>query len=319
MNSENFKIWTLTDGSDGMISQVEGLALEFGKDIMHIKTELFFPWSILQPGILPISKYIFKNQIPFSKKPNLIISCGRKSVYLSIYLKNKFKNIINIHIQNPKTSLNNFSYVVAPNHDEIAGNNVINSIGALHKFSSKNFPKKNYEFNIPSKNLVTCIIGGQNQHYFFNNNEANKICDNICYLKKNNPHINLLILTSRRTDDKIKTIIKKKLEKIANLWLGKGPNPYIFALQNSSNFIVTSDSTSMISESAISGKPIYIQQLPFKRMSKRLKKFHEEFKKLNITRDFNENIILSKWSYKPLNESERIAGIIKKRIIEDYK
>ena len=42
-------------------------------------------------------------------------------------------------------------------------------------------------------------------------------------------------------------------------------NPYIFALKSSSKFIVTSDSTSMISESAISGKPIYIYQLPFQK------------------------------------------------------
>ena len=73
----------------------------------------------------------------------------------------------------------------------------------------------------------------------------------------------------------------------------------------------------MISESAITGKPIYIYHLPFKRVSKRFENFHNEFKNLNITRDFNDKIILSKWEYKPLNESKRISGIIKERIIKD--
>ena len=100
------------------------------------------------------------------------------------------------------------------------------------------------------------------------------------------------------------------------MWLGDGNNPYLFAIQNSNFFIITSDSTSMISEASISEKPIYIYQLPFKRKSNRFERFHDEFKKLKITRDFNNKEILENWSYDSLNESERIAGIIKKRIIE---
>ena len=319
MNSKNYKIWTLTDGSQGMISQVVGLAQEFGTEIVQIKTDLLFPWSLLQPGILPTYKWIFKNTIPKPYRPNIIISCGRKSVYLSTFLKKKYNDIINIHIQNPKISFKKFNFIIAPNHDGIDGYNVIKSLGALHKFSPEIVSGVKNTFNISTNNLVTCIIGGQNQHYYFNEKEAKDICFKIKTLKVKNPNINLLVLTSRRTDSSIKKIFKEKLSLISTLWLGEGENPYTFALKYSSNFIVTSDSTSMISESAISGRPIYIYQLPFKRVSKRFEKFHNEFKKLNITRDFNDNTILSDWSYEPLYESKRIAGIIKQRIIQDQK
>jgi len=312
-----FKIWTLTDGSQGMISQVMGLAKEFGNDIFQIKTDLHFPWAFLQPGILPTYEWIFKNQIPSLNKPQIIISCGRKSVYLSIFLKKKYKDIINIHIQNPKISFNNFNYIIAPNHDNIEAKNVINSVGALHKFSNEIISNTENIENINTKNLVTCIIGGQNQHYYFNINEAEDLCSKLKNLKQNNPNINLLVLTSRRTADSIKKILKKNLSSISKIWLGKGQNPYEFALKYSTHFIVTSDSTSMISESAITGMPIYIYNLPFKRVSKRFERFHDEFKNLNITRDFSDEIMLSKWEYIPLNESKRISGIIKERIIED--
>ena len=73
---------------------------------------------------------------------------------------------------------------------------------------------------------------------------------------------------------------------------------------------------SLISEASISGKPIYVYQLPMKRKSKRFIRFHEEFKKMNITRDFNTLDKLENWTYTKLEESKRIAGIIKKRIIE---
>ena len=49
-----------------------------------------------------------------------------------------------------------------------------------------------------------------------------------------------------------------------------------------------------------------------------MESFHNEFKNLNITRNFNNTKKLEIWDYKPLNETKRIAGIIKKRIIEEY-
>ena len=103
MRINNPKIWTLTDGSQGMISQTRGLAFEFTDDIKEINTEVLFPWSKIQPGFLPVYKWIFRNKLP-NIIPEIVISCGRKSVYLSIYLKKKYPKMINIHIQNPKVS-----------------------------------------------------------------------------------------------------------------------------------------------------------------------------------------------------------------------
>ena len=79
------------------------------------------------------------NKIDLSNKPDLVISCGRKSVYLSVYLKKIFsKEIITIHIQNPKISSSNFDFLVVPNHDKVSGNNIIRSIGAIHHFTEEN-------------------------------------------------------------------------------------------------------------------------------------------------------------------------------------
>ena len=63
----------------------------------------------------------------------MIISCGRKSVIPSIYLKNTAnKKVFNIHIQDPKVNLNHFDFIVAPEHDAIEGKNVINTKDAIH-------------------------------------------------------------------------------------------------------------------------------------------------------------------------------------------
>ncbi len=313
MNTENPKIWSLTDGSQGMISQTRGLANELSVNIEEFETKLIFPWNRLQPGILPVFSWVFKNKLPTNEIPDVVISCGRKSVYLSVYLKKKYPNIINIHIQNPKISSKHFSFVIAPNHDALYGENIINSIGAIHHFKKTSNLKNHYEIN--TKNLITCIIGGENNHYNFSKENTLDLCKRIKKIKSNN-NKKILVITSRRTNQEIKHILNKELNSISTLWFGEGKNPYEFALYNSSYFIITSDSTSMISEASISGNPIYVYQLPMKRKSKRFIRFHEEFKKKNITRDLNNLNKLENWTYTKLEESERIAGIIKKRIIE---
>ena len=310
MNLNKLKIWSVTDGSQGMISQVNGLSRHISSNIIEIKTDVIFPWSKLQPGLLPTYNWIFKNNIS-NKQPDILISCGRKSVYFSLYCKKKFNNLINIHIQNPKISSRSFNYVISPNHDNFYGNNVINSVGALHQFEKSNIA--------PKPNLLTCIVGGNNQHYNFSSNEADKLCKKLIEIKKFNTDIELNVITSRRTSDLLKKNLIKNLSNIAKIWNGVGENPYKQAIQVSSFFIVTSDSTSMISEVAISGKPVYIYHLPFKRKSRRIINFQNEFSNLGISRNINNIQKLEKWTYKPLNESERIARIIKEKLMQDLK
>ncbi len=314
MNIKKLNIWTLTDGSQGMISQTRGLANELSEQITEIKTDVIFPWNKLQPGILPIYKWIFKNTFSNNVPPEILISCGRKSVYLSIYLKKKYPKIINIHIQNPKVSTKYFTFIIAPNHDNFKGKNVINSIGALHYFKNTSYSKK--QNNKENRNLISCIIGGANKHYTFTSNEAKILCKKIKDIKKNYPKFDFLIITSRRTNNEIKKVLENELKSMAKIWLGDGNNPYEFALYNSEFFIITSDSTSMISEASISGMPIYVFQLPYKRKSIRFDRFHNEFKRLNITKDLISTNDLQKWTYSKIDESKRIAGIIKERIIE---
>ena len=185
----------------------------------------------------------------------------------------------------------------------------MNSVGALHHLR-----KGNKSIN---SELLTCIVGGDNQHYHFDDKDADKLCQKLLELKKNHLNINLKVITSRRTSELVKNIINKRLKNIARIWNGEGENPYKEAIQSSSFFIVTSDSTSMISEAAISGKPIYIYHLPFKRKSVRISNFHDEFSRIGITRDLKNIKHLENWEYNLLNESERIGSIIKKKIIED--
>ena len=68
----------------------------------------------------------------------------------------------------------------------------------------------------------------------------------------------------------------------------------------------------MISEAALTGKPIYIAEIPPKRNDNRFKRFKSLFSKLNIIKNLDEKLQI--WNYEILDETNRIAKEIKKEI-----
>jgi mitochondrial fission protein ELM1 len=80
---------------------------------------------------------------------------------------------------------------------------------------------------------------------------------------------------------------------------------YLSALAISENIIVTCDSSSMISEAALTGKPIYIASILPKKNDKRFQRFRNLFRELNITRNLGEEV--ENWNYQKLDETNRVA------------
>ena len=302
----------LTEGMHGMISQVEGLAKALDLDFIHEKIELKNFWRLIPPKITPVQRFVFKNKI--KENFNIVISCGRKSVIPSIFLKKKFgKKIINIHIQDPKVSLNNFDYVVIPEHDGLTGKNVITSKGAIHYLRNEELDRNmNYLKSQINKNkIVTLIVGGPTKYYTYSEEVINEIFSKI---KRNfiNKGYQLIFIPSMRTPLKIIDLAKIFFDKDQIIITKVDKKAYLSSLKLSDYIVVTCDSTSMISESAITGKPIYVAQMPSTKRNKRFVKFFELFKSLNIIKDLNNSI--EEWNYEKLNETDRISSYIKEKI-----
>ena len=302
----------LTEGMHGMISQVEGLAKALDLDFIHEKIELNNFWKLIPPKITPIQNFVFKNDI--KKDFKVIISCGRKSVIPSIFLKKKFKDkIINVHIQDPKVSLSNFDFVVAPEHDGLKGKNVIASIGAIH-YLRDNELDENMSYLKPRLNkekIVTLIVGGPNQYYDYKDIEVEKIFNKI---KKNfiDSGYQLIFIPSMRTPKSVIDSAINYFDKNQVIITDIDKKAYLSSLRLANHIVVTCDSTSMISEAAITGKPIYVAQMPPVKNNIRFQKFFEMFKKLNIIKDLDDK--LEDWKYEKLNETDRISGYIKSKI-----
>ena len=303
----------LTEGSHGMISQVEGLAKALDLDFIHEKIELNNFWKLFPPKITPVKNFVFKNEL--GHEFNIVISCGRKSVIASLYLKNKYKSkIINIHIQNPKVSLSNFDFIIAPEHDSLFGENVVTSRGAIHYLTNDELiENENYlKPRIDSqKKIISFIIGGPNKYYDYND----KIIDEI-FLKIENNFIRnnyqAIIIPSMRTPKNIIEKAQNYFDKNQIIVLDVDKKAYLSALNLADHIVVTCDSTSMISEAAITGKPIYVAQMPPIKSNQRFKEFFNLFESLKIIKNLDSSV--ESWNYEKLDETNRISGYIKDKI-----
>jgi len=309
------KALLLTEGMHGMISQVEGMAKALKVEYYHKIVGLNFPWTIIPASVTPVSKIVLKDKsyLINNEVPDLIISCGRKSVIASILFKKKNPKIFTIHIQDPKVNSNNFDIIISPEHDNLKGNNVINSKGAIHYITELEINNgKGYLANIvKNQKVVSLILGGPNKYYKFSNDQLVKIFDKI----KSNFTARgyfILVIPSMRTPQKIINLAIAEFKSDAHVISSIDKKAYLSSLSLADNIIVTCDSTSMISEATMSGKPIFVAHMKPKRNNYRFKRFFKLFKDMGIIRDLGDKI--ESWKYIKLNEAERIAAQINKQM-----
>ena len=304
----------LTQGMHGMISQVEGLAKALDIDFTHHKVELNHFWKLIPPKLTPISESVYKkiNHDDF----DVIISCGRKSVVPSIHLKNTAKKkVFNIHIQDPKVELNHFDFIVAPEHDGIEGQNVISTKGAIHYLTeneiSENKDYLNSFIKKDERKIWALIMGGPTKYYDYSTKNMKHIFTALYKLLKKHD-FQLVVIPSMRTPINTIHYAKEFFGENHTIIMDVDKKAYLSALAISENIVVTCDSSSMISEAALTGKPIYIASILPKKNDKRFQRFRNLFRELNIIRNLGEEVEI--WSYEKLDETNRVANIIKQKI-----
>ena len=302
------KALLLTQGMHGMVSQVEGLAKALGLSYKHQKIELKSFWNFVPPKISPISENLVKNKFVCDCK--VIISCGRKSVIPTIALKKRLGNqIFNIHVQDPKVSFEHFDLIISPEHDNLRGENIINTKGAIHYLNKKEINENSKYLGIEKdkrRELVAFIIGGPNKYYNYSEKQIHELFNKVKTLFTPDK-FKIIVIPSYRTPENILKIAFNTFSINHHVVKNIDKKAYLSALAISNYIVVTCDSTSMISEAAMTGKPVYIAMMKSFKPTGRFKKFYSQLKDLGITRELEDRV--ESWSYNSLNEVNRIAPI----------
>ena len=306
------KALLLTQGMHGMVSQVEGLAKALRLNFKHQNIKLKPFWNLIPPKLTPISENLLTEKFVCDSK--IIISCGRKSVIPSIALKRRFgSQIFNIHIQDPKVSFNHFDLIISPEHDGIKGENVLTTRGSIHYLTKKEILDnvKYLSLDQKKRQIVTFVIGGPNKYYDYSDEQIHFLFNKVKTIFTPDKY-KIVVIPSYRTPEEV---IKKAYNTFhSNHFVVKkiDKKAYLSSLAQADYIIVTCDSTSMISEAAVTGKPVYMAMMKPKKSIRRFKSFYSQFKSLGIAKELTGTI--DNWSYDKLDEVNRIAPLIKKKM-----
>lgn len=305
--------WVLTPGHAGMENQAVGLAERIGLPFETKRVRPRPPWVWLPPGWwpAPLASLPPDNEPITPPWPDLLITCGRRSVPFSLFIRRASGGrTFTVHIQDPKTAPGRFDLVVPPRHDRLSGANVIETMGALHRVTPARLAAEAEHFaphlaDLP-RPLVAVLIGGNSSAYRLTPEVTGRLCDRLLAL-----NAGLAVTPSRRTGADNIAVLKQRLcGPDARIWDFQGPNPYFGYLGLADAIVVTCDSATMVSEACSTGKPVYVVDLDGG--SRKFRDFHDGLRRAGFTRPFDGR--LDDWGYPPLDETGDIAAEVRARL-----
>ncbi len=244
--------------------------------------------------------------------PDLLVSCGRRSVATALAIKRASGGAAYaVHIQDPKISPQRFDLLVVPRHDRLAGENIIQTDGALHRVTEDKLATQGYAFSAEygdlPRPLVTVLVGGSNRRQSMDADVAERLAS--CLLKMlDEDGVGLAITPSRRTAPSVLDLLRKRLaNRPVRIWDGQGDNPYFGLLAMADGIVVTEDSVSMVTEACFTGRPVWVFE--YGGGGLRHQAFQRRMRQLGCTRPFQGRF--ERWSYEPLRETRRVAECIK--------
>lgn len=324
---ENVDVWVLGDPRRGIEAQYEALTSGLGVAATVKHFSLPFPWSHLPPS------FSFKPLCVVNPKltppwPDIVISVSRVSTALAVAIKKASggKTFL-IHLQKPQLSPNKFDLIIAPEHDQLEGPNVISTLGSLNNLSPEVLEEasKEIDTNEVRKPLIGVLVGGNSKHQEF------KIVDMIrlvSQIKAFHEIVGgtLFVVPSRRTPPNLQKMLSILCEDPSTfIWGGEDPNPYRPLLGSADAFIVTNDSVNMMTEAAATGKPIFAFE--FGKLPRKFRRFHKSLSDQNLVHNLTEyfdihdgQVTIKKqidfWSPIPLFELPRVVEEVKTRYEE---
>ena len=298
------QIWTVSDGTAGMRVQAMALAAALQRarpgwggtefTISPHNVIRFMPrLAAWMPG-LPLHGTAPDGQ-PLSlpdagRFPDILITCGRRMAGYALALRRRAHAAGTptqiIHIQDPRLSPRLFDALVVPRHDRARGPNVMVTTGSLNRLTLGSIQRAMME--LPSRWLgatrrtaVAVMLGGNNRRYRVTPDMADAMAVRLAGFADHN-QAQLLLVASRRTPEGLIARITAALPD-GQIMLPQDDEPNIYpgVLGLAQATIVTADSVNMVSEAAISGKPVMIA--PWRKAtagnpsgeSRRIRAFHD--------------------------------------------
>lgn len=319
--SKPLTIWAVSDGRAGIEAQVVGMAEALAharrpKPTVEVKRIGWrdhtgrLPW-----WLVPFPKRWLTPESGIEPPwPDLMVAAGRATLPVSMRMRrwSKRKTFV-VQLQDPRCSPRHFDVVVPPRHDRLSGDNVIPLTGSPHRVTAARLAKEHRRFARRLDPLphprVAVLVGGKSKGFDLPAGRAVAMAREIRTPLEAEGG-SLLMTFSRRTPEPAKEAMMAALGDLPGMiWDGVGANPYFAFLAAADYILVTEDSTNMATEAASTGKPVFI--LRMEGQSHKFRLFHETLERHGAARPFGGGF--HRWTYAPLQETERAAKEIWRR------
>jgi len=265
------KALIFSDGKKGHLNQSIAFCSYVDKnyDIVEVrfKNRLFKLVSYVFDFFGIYTTALFKN-LKFDKDLyGLVVSAGSGTYYASKVIAKKFK-IKSVSMMLPRGYKYDFDVIFAQSHDSPPKRPNIIEIPANFSYIQ---PSNIYK---PKKQSVGIVIGGNNSYLYM---DKDKLKFQLDFVQKQFKDYEIAVTTSPRTPKEIEDFIKSYKFDYEVIYSKNPINPIPDFLENCKTVFITSDSTSMISESISFGKA-NIVILPL--VSKKENKFNSFISKL---------------------------------------
>lgn len=307
-------VWLITNGAAGSDVQARGVAEALGArhELFHVSPgapwRWLAPWGPVAPGeVGPGARFA-------PPWPKLLISVARQAApYARAVRKASGGATFTVALQDPKTGPAAFDFIWAPEHDPVAGENVLKTLTSPHRLSAARMaearPAAEADLAALPRPVVIVLLGGPNGTYRL---DEPALVDLLRKVDAAWPGATALVTTSRRTPPAlVEQACAWAATRPSRFYGGDGPNPYLGWMAVADHVVVTADSVNMAGEAAFTGKPVHVFHPPGGEGSK-FERYHHALEKTGATRPFTgEN---SSWSYAPVDATTYIADTLRKRL-----
>jgi uncharacterized protein len=309
-------VWAVHDGKIGMANQVIGLAEALGFPFVEKRLAVRAPWRHLTPHLWlqPLAALGESGDRLRPPWPDVLIACGRLATAPALAVKRASGGrVFWVQVQDPRFARREVDLMVAPAHDPAPGDNVLRTLGAIHRVSAAQLAEGARRFATQfaplPRPLVAVLLGGDNRAYRLTTTRLATLADQLAALAR--AGYGIAVTPSRRTGAENERLLRERLAgSSAYIWDGTGDNPYFGLLGLADAVLVTGDSVSMVSEAAASGKPVHVIEL--EGGSEKFARFHQAMREAGITRPFSG--VIESWRYAPLDDTARAAAEIRRRL-----